>query len=155
MQANTPCCMMQRRHGLCLQTPCKALHHPKQPWHVLVHAYANTWHVGAWWWGGAPLTSNAAPFDTLVLTKATGASTLGLWLAHGYMWCCTRAMHSLLLEIGKWVACISKKQLNGCYCSSTRLYRHTQPVWTCIWGMAGHTLPKLSHGHPSGPRMPC
>ena len=100
-------------------------------------------------WGG-PLTSNAAPFDTLVLTKATGASTLGLWLAHGYMWCCTRAMHSLLLEIGKWVACISKKQLNGCYCSSTRLYRHTQLVSTCIWGMAGHTLPKLSHGPPKG-----
>ena len=53
--------MMQRRHGLCLQTPCKALHHPKQPWHVLVHAYANTWHVGAWWWGGGPPNLKYSP----------------------------------------------------------------------------------------------
>ena len=112
---------------------------------------------GMWGHGGGvggPLTSNTAPFDTMVLKQATRASTWGLWLAHGniqaHMWCCTRAMHSLLLEIGKWVACISKKQLNGCYCSSTRLYRHTQLVSTCIWGMAGHRLPKLSHGPPKG-----
>ena len=41
---------------------------------------------GMWGHGGGvggPLTSNTAPFDTMVLKQATRASTLGLWLAHG------------------------------------------------------------------------